>query len=318
MSDMEPLIRLQVPSHRIDAVLDTDAYNEIDDQYAISYLLKSDDRICCEAIYAAPFYNKRLVRDPEEGMERSYEEIRKVVRLCGRADLLPRILRGSPQYLKNEKTPVDSPAARDLIARAKRHDAENPLYVVGIGAITNIASAILLDRSIIDRMVVVWLGGHALHWSDTREFNMVQDIAAARVVFGSGVALVHLPCFGVVSEFAVSAPELKTWLSGRNPLCDYLVQNTITYQERYFPGKPWTKQIWDVTAVAWLLNDGERFMKEKIIRAPMPEYDGYYSFPQKIHFMKYIWSINRTELFDDLFKKLTENACAGGDERCSE
>ncbi len=314
MSDFEQLNRLHTPVGRVDAVLDSDAYNEIDDQYAIAYLLRSDEKIHCEAIYAAPFYNRRLVGDPGEGMERSYSEIRKVVRLCGREDMLPNILRGAPRYLQDEETPVDSEAVRDLIARAKRHSAENPLYVIGIGAITNIASAILTDRSITDSIVVVWLGGHALHWSDTKEFNMAQDIAAARVVFSSGVPLVQLPCFGVVSEFAVSAPELEKWLVGKNPLCDYLARNTITYQERYFPGKPWAKQIWDVTAVAWLLNDGERFMKERIIRAPLPEYDGFYSFPQKTHFIKYVWSINRNELFADLFGKLTADRCAGGGE----
>ena len=31
--------RLQRPAHPVDVVLDTDAYNEIDDQYAIAYLL---------------------------------------------------------------------------------------------------------------------------------------------------------------------------------------------------------------------------------------------------------------------------------------
>ncbi len=42
------------------------------------------------------------------------------------------------------------------------------LYVATIGAITNVASAILMEPEIITRIVVVWLGGHALHWSDTR------------------------------------------------------------------------------------------------------------------------------------------------------
>ena len=56
--------------------------------------------------------------------------------------------------------------------------------MVSIGAITNIASAILMNPEIVNRMVVVWLGGHALSWPDTEEFNMVQDIAAARIVFG--------------------------------------------------------------------------------------------------------------------------------------
>ncbi len=83
---------------------------------------------------------------------------------------------------------------------------------MAIGAVTNIASALLLNPEIADNIVIVWLGGHARHWHDTKEFNMMQDIAAARVVMGSSAPFVQLPCFGVVSEFSVSAPELRHWL----------------------------------------------------------------------------------------------------------
>ena len=48
---------LSVPCGKIDVVLDTDAYNEIDDQFALAYLIKSDEKLDLQAIYAAPFYN---------------------------------------------------------------------------------------------------------------------------------------------------------------------------------------------------------------------------------------------------------------------
>mgnify|MGYP002518163656 CR=1 FL=1 len=38
--------------------------------------------------------------------------------------------------------------ARDIIARAMAHCAEDPLYVVAIGAITNVASALIMEPSI--------------------------------------------------------------------------------------------------------------------------------------------------------------------------
>ena len=55
-------------------VLDTDTYNEIDDQYALAYTLLSPDRLALEAIYAAPFVNNRS-KSAAQGMEKSYEEI---------------------------------------------------------------------------------------------------------------------------------------------------------------------------------------------------------------------------------------------------
>ena len=54
--DLEQRLQmLQPPIGRIRAVLDTDTYNEIDDQFAIVQTLLSAERIDLEGIYAAPF-----------------------------------------------------------------------------------------------------------------------------------------------------------------------------------------------------------------------------------------------------------------------
>ena len=291
----------------IDAVLDTDAYNEIDDQFAIAYMLRSAEKINLKALYAAPFYN-RLSSGPADGMQKSYDEIFKIVSLCGREDLFPEIYKGSEGYLQNEQTPIISDAARDLAERAMRYSKEEPLYVVAIGAITNVASALLINPEIKDRIVVVWLGGHSLEVNEVNEFNMVQDIAAARVVMGCGVPFVQLPCFGVVSNFYLSKPELEHWLIGQNPLADYLAKNTIKAAERRHKGMPWTRVIWDVTAVAWLLNDGERFMRCREINTRLPSYDenvGYEPIPTE-HQSCYAYFIKRDALMHDLFEKILQ------------
>lgn len=285
-----------------DIVLDTDAFNEIDDQFAIAYLLKNDALLHTEAIYAAPFSNA-LAATPEEGMEKSYNEIFKLLSLCEKE--VP-VYRGSNQYLSNENTPVESPAARDLIQRALNHSKEDPLYVVAIGAITNVASALLMEPKIAENIEVVWLGGHAHHWHDTMEFNMKQDFAAARVVMGSTASFVQLPCRGVVSEFAVSEADLKILLYDRNPLADYLAKNTVLHMiERKKAGPIWSKPLWDVTAVAWLINDDNRFMRYYNIPVRLPEYNGVYG-PALDKKIKYIYTINRDVLLSHLVKVLTE------------
>ena len=208
MKTEQRMRNLTVPNRPIDVVLDTDAYNEIDDQFAIAYLLKSKEKLRTKALYAAPFWNERS-ENPKNGMEKSYDEILKLLSLMG--EELP-VFKGSEVYLPNENTPVISLAAKDLAERANSYSPENPLYVVAIGAITNVASAILLNPAVVENTVVVWLGGHARHFAHTKEFNMRQDVAAARVVMGSGVPFVQLPCMGVVSSFTVSKPELEFWL----------------------------------------------------------------------------------------------------------
>jgi len=185
-----------------------------------------------------------------------------------------------------------------------RYSSDRPLYVVAIGAITNIASAILINPEITDRIVVVWLGGNAREWPDTKEFNMYQDVAAARVVFGSGSAVVQLPCMGVVSAFATSGPELDHWLRGKNELCDYLVDYTAKSAIKDGGLPNWTRVIWDVAAVGWLL-DGD-FMLDRLDRIPIPQYDHHYSFDATRHFYRYVYHINRDKLFEDMFKKLAE------------
>ena len=134
---------------------------------------------------------------------------------------------------------------------------------------------------------------------------MRQDIAGARVLFDCGVPLVLLPCKGVVDRFATTKYELEHWIKGKNALCDYLFDHTVRYNEIRAGGKPWSKPIWDVTAVAWLLNDDERFMLDKLIPSPIPEYDGHYAFNENRHLIRYVYDIKRDALFDDLFREIT-------------
>lgn len=296
--------RLLKPTGPIDVVFDSDTYNEIDDQYALAYMLRSTEKLRVQALYAAPFTWAPRADTPRDGMEKSYQEMKHVLSLIDRRDLFPLLHRGAEHFLQSETEPAVSDAARDLARRAMAYTPDAPLYVIAIGAITNIASAILLNPDIADRIVVVWLGGNGLDWTDNHEFNLSQDIAAARVVFGSGAALVMLPCGGVVSEFAVSRQELIRRLQGKNALCDYLLQETLACLERQSDPPACAKVLWDVTAVAWLL-DGA-FTEDRLEHAPIPGYDRQWRFDPTRHMVRYVYKINREHLLDDLFRKLAE------------
>lgn len=301
MTNEQRIKNLSVPTGPVDVVLDTDAYNEIDDQFAITYLLSCKEKLNTKALYAAPFLND-LSTSAGDGMEQSYNEIIKLLDFMNEKC---EVYRGSNAFLTDEKTPVISDAARDLASRAKNYSPEKPLYVVAIGAITNVASAILLNPEIAENCVVVWLGGHAFHYPHTREFNMMQDIAAARVVMGSEVPLVLLPCRGVVSSFTISRPELEYWLKGKNPVADYLSTHTINTAEKYASGTAWTRCIWDVTAVAWLMNDGDGFMEDRFEKLRLPNYDDIYEEADGPD-IKYVYHIKRDFLMTDLIKRILE------------
>ena len=109
-----------------------------------------------------------------------------------------------------------------------------------------------------------------------------------------------------MDRFATSQYELEHWLKGKNALCDYLYENTVREAESYAAGKPWTRVIWDVTAVAWLMNEDARFMSGRLIPSPVPEYDRRYALDPDRHLIQYVYSINRDALFEELFRRLGE------------
>ena len=302
MKTYQYLKNLEAPQGTVDVILDTDAFNEIDDQFALAYLLLNRKRLHTVGICAAPFLNEKSV-SPEDGMNKSYDEILKVLGLMGRGDLTEKVYR-SAAFMTDEKTPVPSAAASFLAQTAEKYSPENPLYIIAIGAITNVASAILLNRdAMCENTVVIWLGGNAHGYPyGCREFNMIQDIDAARVVLASAVPTVQLPCVGVVSEFRTTKPELDYWLGGQNPLCRYLAENVYREMEVRSPKNPvWSKCIWDVTAVAWLLNDRNRYMMSYRTPAPIPQHDGFYAFDVRGKQIEYVYRINRDSLLRDLF-----------------
>jgi inosine-uridine nucleoside N-ribohydrolase len=310
------LSRLKKPlrhnMERYDVVIDTDTYNEIDDQYALAYLVNSDTELCLKAIYSAPFKNDKAVT-AKEGMDLSYEEINRVLSLMKRDDLKKIVYQGSPSFLLNEKEPVVSDAAQNLVRLSLSYTENNPLYVIAIGAITNVASALLLSPEIKDKIVIIWLGGHGVdwpikinseNWRYLPEFNLFEDIFAARVVFDCGVPLIQLPCMGVVSALTTSGPELEYWLRGKNQLCDYLLDVTIKEAKKYGGGPCWTREIWDVAAVAWLLKGD--FMFDRLEYSPILTADGRYSFDKTRHFIRYVYYVNRDNIFYDLFTKIAK------------
>lgn len=291
--------RLAPPTGRLRVVIDTDAANEIDDQFALAWAFTSRDRFDIEGVTAVP-YNFGIYRDDlirtralqdagtplpaelaplagwveglrvagmhpsevpfvgeAEGMELSYQEILTVDRLMG-AGLGDRIVRGSPRYLAAKDEPIESDAARLIVERAMA-PSDRPLYVVAIGATTNIASALLMEPRIVDRMVVVWTSGYP-SWANmyNYSFNLEQDLPASQLLFESGVPLVYLPGYYLGAQLRLSLPEIEAWIKGKGAIGDYLhhlyTHNPLYPQRgiREVPGRSWV--IWDLINFAWLLD----------------------------------------------------------------
>lgn len=297
LSDDARLQMLTPPTGPLNVVIDTDTFNEVDDQFALVHALLSPEKINIEAIYAAPFHNKRS-SGPGDGMEKSYQEILEILELV-HVEQEPPVYRGSAAFLSSETAAVESDAAHDLIRRGQA--ATEPLYVIALGALTNIASALLLEPDLAERLVVVWLGGHAFHWPHNQEFNLKQERAATRVLLASGVPLVLIPCMGVTSHLRTTVPEIERYVEPQGKIGQFLAERFKGYESNH---EGWSKEIWDLAPVAYLLN--ETWVPTSLVPTPGLNDDLTWKQSDDSATMRVATFVDRDAIFRDLFEKLAQ------------
>jgi purine nucleosidase len=351
--------RLAAPGARPRIVIDTDAANEIDDQFALAWALLSPERLELLAVYAAPYsfehrrqemrralalrgapgpaspfehallaqHGPRLDRfarlgwtldaiarwpifcTPGEGMARSFDEIVRVFDLL-RLPHAGRVCRGSAGYLADEHSPLESDAVAHLIASARATPPDGPpLYVVAIGCVTNIASALLLAPDIAAHIVVVWTSGYPSRAPHINfSLNLEQDMAATRVLLASGVPLVYLPGFQVGAQLRLSLPEMQQHVQPRGAIGAYLHQ-LYTHNpladfaglDAQAPGFSWV--MWDFINLAWLLDAD--WVPSVLVPTPGLNEDRRWTPPPEgAPPMREAFGVARDAVFSDFFETL--------------
>jgi purine nucleosidase len=205
-------------------IIDTDAKNEADDQYAIVHALLSPT-LDVRGIVPAHFGTRRTTRS----MEESREEVDLLLRLMDRTDSVV-VADGAPAALADATTPAPS-AGSGLIIEEARKD-EGTLYVAFLGPLTDMASAILEAPEIQDRdVVVVWIGGppfDGIVEGYHPEFNLSNDVTAANVVMDSRIPVWQIP-MPVYSMVSVGHEELRQRVAPLGELGAYLVQQLVDF-----------------------------------------------------------------------------------------
>jgi len=163
-------------------ILDTDMFNEVDDQFALAYLIKSLDTFELEAITIAPFSKSGYANTitVEEGTEKSYDTTLKILDMLEKPEYKNIVYKGATKYFYESEE--SNPAVDKIIEIANKN---NKTIILAIGAITNIALAIKKAPEIINKIKVVWLGGNSFLTKNNNEFNFRQDIKAVQTVFDS-------------------------------------------------------------------------------------------------------------------------------------
>lgn len=233
-------LRFAVPAKKqYRMIVDTDAKNEADDQFAIAHHLMTP-MFDVRGVIATHFERRKGEPAPGDTMLRSYDEINLVLELMGLRDETP-VYKGCAGPLPDETHYVESEGARFIVEEAMRDDPK-PLVVALQGAATNLASALLMKPEIADRLLAVWIGG-ADYPDGGWEFNLSQDVAAANVLFGSRCALWQVPK-SVYTQVNVSLAELQSRVACCGKIGEYLFRQMVALNdacaEREWPhGETW-------------------------------------------------------------------------------
>ncbi len=309
--------RLAPPSGPVRIVIDTDAANEIDDPFAIAWALRAPQRLQVAGVYAAPYsfahrraemkvQQHRQFDAPGIGMEHSLDEIRAVFAALGIAEA-GRVQRGSTRYLASLDAPEASEATAHLIATAMATPPDEPLYVVAIGCVTNIANALLIEPAIAERIVVVWTSGYPSHAPQVNDsFNLEQDLLASQWLLDSGVPHVYLPGFHVGAQLRLSLPEMERWVKARGAIGAHLF-DLYTHNPLWpllgidsFEAHSWV--IWDIINIAWLIEPA--WVPSSLVRTPRLGADRRWIADATRHPMREAHAVQRDAIFRAFFESL--------------
>ena len=240
----------QTADARIPVVLSTDVGNEIDDQWAITYLLLQPrfEVLGVMSVHAPSI--------SAPAGQTSYRILVDVVENRLAMSTHPPLVEGGSLPMQDAKTPRTSPAVRFLVETSKRFTRDNRLTVLMIGAATDVASAILTDPTIVDRVRVVQMG-----FPDEKggeEFNIANDVHAVQAILDSKVPLVIGPGNVCRASLSLTLDQARAMLATRGAIGAWLWEE---YQAWYYRAvkplrvddfsKPWV--IWDDIALAYVL-----------------------------------------------------------------
>lgn len=181
--------------------IDADTGNEMDDLYAITYLLGLSDKDVI-ALSAAHFNNPDLLTEKTwngyktkgiKTMEESFILNKKLLEATHREDV--DCLKGATKMIGRAwggTEPRSSAASQRIIKEARNASKDEPLVVFTLGPLTNVASAIIEVPEIEEKIVLYMMGANYYEdknaW-DKSEFNIRNDLNAFNYLLDSKVEM---------------------------------------------------------------------------------------------------------------------------------
>ena len=276
-------------------IINTDAKNEVDDQFAIVHALLTES-FDLKGLIAAHF---GTVKSPHTRQD-SRDEIDLLLKMMALENQV-RVEDGSDYALTDEKTPVDSAGARLIIEEALKDDKQ-PLYIAFLGPLTDMASALLLEPAIAEKNIkVIWIGG-GKYPEGGAEYNLGNDIMAANVIMKSKLELWQVPK-NVYRMMPVSYSEMMARIYPCGELGKYLTKNVIDYNNKR-PGAPCEYRVLgDSPAIGLIMYDDAGEWERKA--APEIGNDMKYIHTDKHRLIKVYKNIDSRFIMEDFYAKLS-------------
>ncbi len=274
---------------RIRVIIDTDAGCEVDDQYAIALALLSPERFRIEGFVSQQWGSP-------DTLDRSVEEIGRVIEKAGMAGRFP-VHRGAPP-LQWIDVPERAEGVDFIVETALTSDPQDPLWIISLGAISNVASAYLTEPAIADHVRLLW---HTRSQWPVRgaNFNILGDLNAARRVFSSDLPLVM---FDTGTYLRWTMEESEQRIKPHGALGEYLhaIRAALPYARAYEKG------FFDLGDVALLVDPslGEYDAET----APSLGTDSNFEFYRPQGQVLRVHHIDRRGTLDLLCRKLAEGA----------
>jgi purine nucleosidase len=288
-------------------IINTDAKNEADDQFAIVHALLSPT-LDVRGLIPAHFGTRRTALSLQESRD-EVDLLLELMHLQGSVIVAD----GAPGALVDAHTPAPSRGSRLIIEEALKD--EGTLFLAFLGPLTDMASALIEEPAIQDRdIVVVWIGGPSYDGilpGYSPEFNLSNDVIAANVVMDSRVPVWQIP-MSVYTLVSVGHEELRQKVQPLGRLGDYLVRQLVDFNEREPDMMMDFRSLGDSPAIGAVINPLGALWRER----PAPRFDANSEMEAEDPARRPIRVCDRIDvrwLLEDMFAKLRLFA-AGSDE----
>ena len=295
MSDFTVFDVVYPPEAKQRVIVNTDAKNEADDQFAIVHAVLTPS-FELHGIIPAHFGTAKSVTS----MQDSYDETMLLLKFMGLEDDV-RVEAGALQAMPDEETPIDSPGAQLIIEEAMKDD-DRPLHIAFYGPVTEIASALLIEPEIEKRNIrVIWIGGGT--WPNGgREYNLSNDIHAANVIMKSNLEIWQVPR-STYRTMSVGYAELIEKIYPQGEIGKYLIDQLLEHNARTRPEMEY-RSLGDSPCIGIIL-DPEC---GKFSWRPAPTFDQqmHYIHTGKYRPIRVYENVNTRFIHEDLFAKLAQ------------